>query len=167
MTEEPWDLVIGVVARPHGLRGEVLVESLSDFPERFAELVGQQVLLQSSQFCRKVQVLQVKWVSDRPCLKLDCSASREQAEGLRRAVLKIPERRAVTLQPGEYFWHQIVGLRVFNQAGEDLGKVTEVMRLPAHDVYVAERAMVPAVKEIVRVIDLESGTMTVDLPPEG
>jgi 16S rRNA processing protein RimM len=145
----------------------VLVKSLSDFPERFAELVGQQVLLESSEVCRKVQVLQVRWVSDRPCLTLDCSTSREQAEGLRQAVLKIPERRAVSLPPGEYFWHQIVGLRVFDQTGEDLGKVTEVMRLPAHDVYVAERAMVPAVKDIVKKIDLESGTMTVDLPPEG
>jgi 16S rRNA processing protein RimM len=144
----------------------VLVEPMTDFPERFADLIGQQVLLDANRTCAKALVIALKWVESRPCLKLDCAQTREQAEAFRGAVLKIPESRAVNLSAGEYFWHQIVGLRVVNRTGEDLGKITEVMRLPCHDVYVAERAMIPAVKEIVTDIDLESGTMTVDLPPE-
>lgn len=154
------------MARPHGLRGEVLVEPMTDFPERFADLIGQQVLLDGSASCTRARVLDLKWVDGRPCLQLDCAHAREQAEAFRGAVLKIPESRAVSLPAGEYFWHQIIGLRVMSKSGEDLGTVTEVMRLPCHDVYVAERAMIPAVKEIVKDIDLESGTMTVDMPPE-
>ena len=62
--------------------------------------------------------------------------------------------------------HELIGLRAITEDGRDLGEITEVLRSPANDVYVTESAMIPAVHEVVREIDLEKGRMIVALPEE-
>ena len=71
------------------------------------------------------------------------------------------------LPRGRYFVHQIVGLTVLDQHSAVVGRVRDVLKLPAHDVYVVEREgrelMIPAVREFVRGIDPESGIVRVHL----
>jgi 16S rRNA processing protein RimM len=62
--------------------------------------------------------------------------------------------------------HQIIGLRVFTEEGRDLGEITEVIRTGANDVYVTPSAMVPALRQVVREVDLERKRMLVALLPE-
>jgi len=97
-------------------------------------------------------------------LKLEGHEDRDAVEGLRRSLVKVRPSMAAPLPEGSYWVHQIIGLRVFTEEGRELGEVTEVVRSPANDVYVTESAMIPALREVIREIDLEGGRMVVALP---
>lgn len=144
----------------------VAAEVISDFPERFAQMAGQQVLLEGAEGARTVTVAQARASGRKAFLKFEGYDSPEEVEALRGAYVKVSSEQAVTLPQGEYFWHEIVGLRVVGENGEELGTVREILRTPAHDVYVTEKVMIPAVKEIVKQVNVAEGRMVVDLPPE-
>jgi 16S rRNA processing protein RimM len=100
-------------------------------------------------------------------LKLAGVDSREDAERLRGQILCVAEADAVQLPGGTYFWHQIVGLRVHSDEGEDLGLVAEIIPTGGNDVYVVRdggrEILLPAIKDVVREIDLAGGIMTVHM----
>ncbi len=143
----------------------VTAEVISDFPERFAALAGEEVLLESDAGSRTATVAEARASGRKAFLKFQGCESPQQAEAIRGAYVKVSQLQAVSLPEGSYFWHEIVGLQVVDQKGEDLGQITQVLRLPAHDVYITGKVMIPAVKQIVKAIDLAAGRMVVDLPP--
>ncbi len=163
--EEPWSLVIGRVTAPFGIKGEVRVRPETDFPERFEGLEEVCLELPSGEE-RVVGVVQARVTPKGVLLKLEGYGDREAVECLRRSFVKVRPSMAAPLPEGRYWVHEIIGLRVFTEEGRDLGEVTEVIRSPGNDVYVTESAMVPAVREIVREVDVEKGRMVVALPPE-
>jgi 16S rRNA processing protein RimM len=73
---------------------------------------------------------------------------------------------ALPLPEGSHYVHQIIGLRVFTTEGRDLGEISEVIQSPASDVYVTAQAMIPALRQVVKQIDLEGKRMIVSLPAE-
>lgn len=159
--QEPWSLIIGQVASTHGYQGEVKVEPLTDFPERFRDL--ERVCLQFPDGRESVLAVQsARLAGSRVILKFKQYESREAAAELKGALLKVKPSMAVQLPEGHYFFHQIIGLSVVTTRGEELGKITEVLHTGANDVYVTDQALIPATKEIVRKIDLEAGIMTVE-----
>jgi 16S rRNA processing protein RimM len=163
--EEPWSLVIGRVTAPFGIKGEVRVRPETDFPERFREL-GEVCLELANGEERVVRVAGARVTPKGILLKLEGCEDRDAVEGLRQALVKVRPSMAAPLPEGSYWVHQIVGLRVFTEEGEDLGEVTEVVRSAGNDVYVTPSAMIPAVRQVVREIDLEGGRMVVALPPD-
>jgi len=148
------------------VRGVVAAEVLSDFPQRFADMAGQEVLLESEKESRTATVVEASASGRRALLKFDGFESPEEAEAIRGAYVKVSESQAVSLPEGSYFCHEIVGLQVVGENGENMGQIQKVLRLPVHDVYVTDKVMIPAVKEIVKKIDLAAGRMVVDLPPQ-
>jgi len=157
--------VIGQVVAPFGIRGEVRVRPETDLPERFAQL--DRVCLELPGGEQRVLAVRRARVSPKGVLLLlEGCETRDQAAALRRAWVKIPEHMAAHLADGEYYVHHILGLRISTKKGRDLGEVIEVIRGPANDVYVTETAMIPALREVVREVDLERGRMVVHLPAE-
>jgi len=163
--EEPWDLVIGRVTAPFGVKGAVRVKPETDAPERFGELQEVALELPSGQELRR-GVRGARGTPKGVILELAGCDTREQAAGLRGAWIKIRQSMAIPLPKNSYWIHEIVGLRVVTMEGEDLGEVTEIIRAPGNDVYVTPRVMVPAVRQIVKEVDLAGGRLLVDLPPE-
>jgi 16S rRNA processing protein RimM len=88
------------------------------------------------------------------------------AESLRGAKLYTSKSAQVPLPEGEYYIDDIIGVSVTTSDGDDLGTIHEVLRSPANDVYVTERAMIPAVKEFVVSLDIKEKKMVVK-PVEG
>lgn len=86
---------------------------------------------------------------------------RNGAEALRGSLLSILASHAAPAEEGRYYAHQLEGLRVVDEAGADLGVMTAVLENPANDLWVVRAGnrdvLVPAVKEIVRDVDLEHG----------
>jgi 16S rRNA processing protein RimM len=143
----------------------VRVRPETDFPERFGDLDEVRLELPG----RGEQAFHVCRARITPrgiILALAECNDRDRAGELRGAWVKIKPSMAVPLPAGSYWVHEIVGLRVFTEGGDDLGEVTEVLRTPAHDVYVTPSAMIPAVRDMVRQVDLEKGKMVVSLPPD-
>jgi len=152
---------VGRIGAPHGLRGEVNVEPLTDFPERFDSgsrlwLDGAPRLVQGS-----------RWRGRQVLLKLEGVDSRTEAEALRGKELMAPQ--AQPLAAGRYYLHDVLGLRVEDEAGALLGRIEDVLSTGANDVYVVrgERGelLLPAIEDVVREVDVAGGRIVVALLP--
>ena len=141
-----------------GLAGAVRVEPLSDNPERL--LVGALLFLEGEDSPRAVRRYEPGGRS--PAVTLDGIETREGAESLIGRYLEV---EAEPLPEGTYYWHQLVGLRVTDEAGVSLGAVAEVFRAGENEVYRIEgpegELLVPGLREFVRSIDLGAQVMVV------
>jgi 16S rRNA processing protein RimM len=149
------------------VRGEVLVRPETDFPDRFARV--REVFL-----VRDDRVETIETNGQRPhrggvLLRLRGVETLDAAERLRGAAIAVARDALVPLGTDEFYIFDILGLTVRADDGRVLGTVTEVMRAPAHDVYVvrgdAGEVLVPALRTVVRRVDRTAGEMIVALPP--
>lgn len=163
--EEPWDLVIGRVTAPFGVRGAVKVKPETDDPARFCELEEVALELPSGQELHH-RVREARITPKGVVLQLAACENREQAAALRGAWIKIRQSMAIPLPRDSYWIHEIVGLQVVSVEGKHLGEVTEVIRAPGNDVYVTPQVMVPAVRQVIKQIDLDARRLVVDLPAD-
>jgi 16S rRNA processing protein RimM len=151
---------------PHGLRGELKVEPMSDNPDRFR--VGNQLLLGNESSNRPVQVLGSRPFKRSLLLVLSGVQDRSAAESLRDEYLLIPADQAMALDEHENYLHDLIGLAVETQEGRQLGRLQEVLGTGANDVYVVDgpdgELLVPALKDVVVKVDLQHRRMIVALP---
>jgi 16S rRNA processing protein RimM len=168
---EPQYLTVGRILRPHGVRGEVVLEVLTDFPEA---LPGKSVYLQAEteEAAREErQVEAVRWHRGRLLLRLAGATDRNSVEDLRGLLVQIDRGAAEPLAAGQYYHHQIVGLRVVGENGQALGRVTEILETGANDVYVVEtpeggELLLPAIRDVILRIDVEAGEITAHVMEE-
>jgi 16S rRNA processing protein RimM len=164
------DLVaIGAVVRPQGRKGEVLVEPLSDRPDRFPTL--RRAWLPDGRGGALEARVDACWPhKGRFVLKLRGVDSIDGAEALRGQELRIDEDALEPLPPGSYYHHQLRGLRVEDPSGRHLGTVEDLMDVGAAAPVLVVRGaggetLIPLAEEFVRSIDLARGLM-VALEPE-
>ena len=165
-----WDnlVTIGKCVKPHGLKGEIGVKPITDFPERFEQT---EVVFahQQKDPVKRLEIETVRTRSGGFLLRFKGIDSKEKAQALRGFFLAVPEDELVVLEEDE-FWHwELEGLKAFDPEGTELGVLKEVIESPAHDLYVIETKagtthLVPAVYEYVPEIDVESGKIVVILP---
>jgi 16S rRNA processing protein RimM len=148
---------VGRIVGARGLKGEVKVEILTDFIERLD--VGSRLRLKGNW----VTVDQARLQKDRLIMKLAGIDTIDQAEALQWEYLEAPADQRPELDEDEYVTAALVGLDVVTTSGESLGKVDDVLLMPAHDVFVVSGIMIPAVKRFVKEIDLPNRRITVEL----
>ena len=159
-------IVIGKIGAPHGVHGEMRVIPLTDFPERFQTLsqvyAGDELMDVEDCWYHKQFVI----------MKLKQCPHREAAAELTGRLLYVDKADAMPLEEGEYYTFDIIGLEVFDLEGNSLGHITEVLKTGSNDVYVASRKgqakqlMIPALKAVVKEIDVPGCRMVVDMPEE-
>lgn len=156
-------LAIGRVVRPHGVRGELLVDSLTDFPEHLAEV--ETVYLGDAAVPHTLAGARVHR-NQLLLLLADC-ANRDCAEQYRKQLVQIKTEAAAPLPPGRYYHHQLIGCRVFSDDGEDLGELTDILETGANDVYVVAtptgELLLPAISSVILNIDIEAKRVTAHL----
>jgi len=167
---EPSYLVIGQVLRPHGVRGDLRVKILTNYPNRLQQ--NQHVYLASPASPNRVQqylIERVRLHHGALLLKLADCEDRDAANELRNMLLQIPFKDAVSLDAGEHYSFQIVGLEVVTDTGVALGRVVEILETGANDVYVVTGSygelLLPAITDVILKLDLQDGRMTVHLIP--
>jgi len=162
-------ILVGVIARAHGLGGEVVVDSLSDAPDRFAP--GSAMTARLSSGATVTLVVEASRPFQRRLLvRFAGIATRSEAEGLRDADLTV-ERSAVRPHPaGLRYRFELIGLMARTRAGEPLGTVADVFSTGSNDVYVVRGSrgelLLPALPDVILEVDVPGGTMTV-APPAG
>ncbi len=171
--EGPGALLVGVVVRPHGLRGELVVEVRTDSPEeRFAPGT---VLVRAAADGAPLGALTVETSrphSGRLLVRFAEAVDRDAVEALRGARLLIDAAALPpTGDPDEFHVHQLVGLRAELVDGAVVGTVREVVHGPGGELLVLARpglpdALVPFVRDIVPTVDLDGGRVVLS-PPEG
>jgi 16S rRNA processing protein RimM len=158
-------LVVGRILGAAGLSGEVRAQILTDFPNRFQHLSA----IHLGDNLRPYRVESVKLDGATVILKLAGVDDPATAQALRNADLQVPIEEAVTLEPDQYYWHQIEGLEVWTDQGVVLGRVNEVLRTGSNDVYVvrtgARELLLPAIDEVIREVDLPNRRLVVHLIP--
>ena len=164
---------IGLIVGVHGIRGEVKVSPMTDFPERFRP--GAKVYLGSSDAATPTEQKNTLYVIEtaRPhkeniLIKFKSVPDRNAAELLRDQYLLIPEAEAMPLGANENYVHDLIGLAVETVDGRPLGRLVEVLFTKANDVYVARgpdgEVLLPALQSVVLNVDLAVGKMVVALP---
>lgn len=163
-------LTIGEIVGPHGVRGEIKVLPLTDFPERFFELDN--VKVRKGKLIRNFHVLNVRQHKNLFVFQFQEVQDRNQAEGLRHWELVIDLQAAVAPPEGQYYDYQLEGLEVYDVlAASVLGTIVEIMHLPANAVYRVEKPdgsslLIPALKQVVKRVDLDGRRMYIE-PMEG
>lgn len=165
----PQWLIVGRVGKPHGVHGGVLVEIITDFPERM--VAGLEVGLGPEEGPeRNIGVHSVRYHRGRWLIEWAGIRNREEVEGWRGLYLFLPEQSLDQLPEGYYYEHHLVGLECRSPDGEALGKITGLDLDPSQIRAIVRREnrefLVPWVPDIVRNVDLEEGVVTLD-PPSG
>jgi 16S rRNA processing protein RimM len=161
--ERAIDIVVGVIGRPHGVRGEVAVELRTDEPERrFAP--GQALREEGGN--RVFTVRSARDHAGRLLVRFAELADRAGAEAARGTLLiATVEADEQPAEQGEFYDRQLIGLRATTPDGAEVGRVGSVLHLPAQDVLEIEtaagRRLVPFVEALVPDVDLEAGRLTV------
>ncbi|PYQ08909.1 MAG: 16S rRNA processing protein RimM [Acidobacteria bacterium] len=161
-------VTIGRIVRPQGRKGEVVVEPLSDRPDRFPSL-RQAFVAGDSGAARPVQVRDAWPHKGRFVLKLEGVDSIDEAERYRGLDLRIPEEDLSALPEGSYYHHQLRDLRVEDAGGREVGRVEDVMKTGGEaDVLVVRGAngetLIPLADAFVRAVDLAGGRVVVLVP---
>ncbi len=158
-------MAVGRIVGAHGIRGEIKVKQLTDFPERFAP--GSLLYLEEEAFQREV-------IASRPhkgmfLVQLSGLSDRNAAERLRGKYLFIARDEAMALEEDEYYEDELIGLQVETMEGVILGELTEIIWTGANEVYIVQgpkgEVLIPAIAQVVQEVDLESGIMRVTLLP--
>ena len=156
-------IAVGRVVAPQGVRGEIKVEVMTDFPDRFSPqgviyIKGQAVTIERS-----------RWHRGRLILKLDTIDNVEDAEGLRGFYLEVPQSQLHPLPQGEYYQFQLLCLEVRTRSGEVLGRIARILSTGSNDVYVVPsqhaELLIPATEDVVKSVDLERGHIVIETIP--
>ncbi len=164
----PQFVAVGSITGAHGIRGEVKVQVLTDYPERFRP--GATMLIGTEGMARTMEIAAVRQHHQSLLVKFAAVDSRNVAETLVGLLLMIPEDQMMPLGEHENYAHDLLGLRVETSDGRYLGQVTDILATGANDVYVVSRpegqteVLIPALRDVVRAVDLSSGVMVVVLP---
>ncbi|AOS83604.1 16S rRNA processing protein RimM [Chlorobaculum limnaeum] len=150
----------GIVLKPKGLKGELKVKPVTDFPESFLKrreyYVGK---TPEAAVLRKV--VSAKLNQGFAWIVLEGAGSREAAEALAGCGLYVTGDALESLPDGRAYIHDLIGLDAFDEAEGRVGKISDVLQMPAHDVYEVDtgsgKVLVPAVEDFIIETDLEKG----------
>jgi 16S rRNA processing protein RimM len=163
-------IIVARTVRTRGLKGELVADLLTDFPERFeliSELAGTGPAGE-----RKQLKLESYWFqNDRVVLKFSGYDSVESAKSLIGYELGLPESERVQLAANEFYDWELEGCSVEIEPGSSIGKVREVMRTGGVELLVVQddsrrEHLIPMAQSIVVEIDLSRKKIRID-PPEG
>ena len=162
-------VAIARVVRPRGLKGEVVAEVLTDFPDRFEDVDAVTAVFPDGE--QRPLTLEKFWFqNDRVVLKFVGLDTVEAGETLRDSEICIPESEAVELDEDEFFDWELEGCRVETLDGTTLGTVKELMRPGGTELLVVEgdtkEYLIPFAESICVEVDTQNKLIRID-PPEG
>jgi 16S rRNA processing protein RimM len=163
-------IIVARAVRTRGLKGELVADILTDFPERFED-VSELTAVAAGRERKQVELENYWFQNDRMVLKFAGYDSIETAKALVGYEFGLPEAERVELDEDEYYDWELEGCSVENKLGESIGKVREVMRTGGVELLVIEdgtgrEVFVPMAESIVVDIDISQKKILID-PPEG
>ncbi|MBN2549466.1 MAG: 16S rRNA processing protein RimM [Anaerolineales bacterium] len=165
-TGEPVFLVVGKLRRPHGLGGEMIMEVITDFPERL--LSGVEVYVGEDH--RPIKIRSRRRYADGLLIAFDGYHDPESAGTLRNNLVYVRSIDRPPLPDGEYYHHQLLGLKVVTDDGHDLGILEQILDTGANEVYVVRpphgrEILLPAIESVILAINLKQGQMLIHAIP--
>lgn len=166
LEEEPVFVIIGKFRKPHGIRGEIRMTVLTDFPD----LIEKGMTIYLGEKYQPYTINGLRWKGEDLLVSLEEMPDRTAVEIFRNIMVSVKSEDIPEPDEGEYYLHQLIGMEVITDEGENLGKLTEVILTGANDVYLVsppqgKEILLPAIEEVILAINLEDQTMTVHIIP--
>ena len=163
--EDKTHIAVGKITQAHGMGGWLKVMPYSGIPQRFEAL---RTLYVDTDYGLQGYIVEDVNVQRKDVLlKLRNVDSRDDAQKLGRHDLLVPAEQAIELPENSYFVHDLIGIKVQNETGEDLGHIAEVLTNSGNDIYVVKKGeqelLIPAVEAFVKRVDIQQGRMVVEL----
>ena len=161
---EPEYLVVGFLRRPHGVKGEMLMDVRTDFPERLK--TGITVFVGDSY--QPMVIASHRAHASGMLLRFRGIKSPEDAGQYRNTRVYVRTADRPALPEGEYYYHQLIGLNVMTDEERELGVLVDILETGANDVYVVRNAdgnevLLPAIPSVILEIRLADRQMRVHL----
>ena len=162
--QPPNFLVVGRIVRPHGIRGGLVVEQLS----KLIQSIRPRMKIFLGDTTTPSIVTSIRLHRGRYLLAIEGCEDRDTAEQMRDAEIRLESGEVESLQEGEYYHWQLLGLSVCCEDGEVLGEIAEIVETGANDVFVVrnetgDEVLLPAIESVIRDVDLELGKVVVHL----
>lgn len=156
-------LAIGFLRRPHGVMGEMIMDLHTDFPERIKP--GRKVYLGAQHEAATLNSVRVH--GDSLLIKIRGCDTPEAVGKYRNTWVYVKSSEVPPLPEGQVYKYELIGLDVIDDAGNGLGKLTEILETGANDVYVVrddkKEILLPAIPEVILKIDMEEKVIRVHL----
>jgi len=161
----PVFLSIGKLQRTHGVKGELVMDVLTDFPEKivpgFTVFIGKKN--------QPYKISSTRPAADKVLISFEGLVDCDQASILRNQYVYIKSEDANQLPEGEFYHHEIIGMNVIEENGNLVGIVKEILETGANDVYIIEgvdgkEILIPAIRSAVLSIDRQDRKMVVRIP---
>lgn len=157
-------LQVGIISSTHGVRGEVKVFPTTDDVKRFRRL--KEVILDTGKENLVLEIEGVKFFKQFAILKFKGYDNINDIEKYRGKSLFVTRENAVRLKKDEYFIADLLGIKVLNEDGSELGVLQDVIETGANDVYQIKMTdgrelLLPAIRQCVLEVDVEAGFMKV------
>jgi 16S rRNA processing protein RimM len=164
--QPPEYLVVGRVARPHGVRGALVVEPSSKVIESLRP--GSIVFLGDSEHAFTIE--NIRPHHKRFLVTLDGIADRDEAEQYRELDVRLSFEDSEPLTEHEYYYWQILGMQVITDEEEQLGEVVDIIETGANDVYLVRdeqgtELLIPAISDVILEVNLEASVLSIRLLP--
>ena len=161
---EPEFLAVGKVGRTHGLRGELWMNIYTDFPERLES--GKSVFLGRRHEEKIIASFKVSGV--RALIHFKNVHTPEEADKYKNQIIYVRQETLPELPDGEYYHHDLIGLRVQDENQKYLGILSDIITTGANDVYIIKdpsdektEILIPAILDVILKVDLQTGIMVV------
>ncbi|MCE1254430.1 MAG: ribosome maturation factor RimM [Anaerolineae bacterium] len=153
---EPLFLAVGKLRRPHGIHGEIIMEILTDFPER----LGKGKTLYVGEEHESLKLAGARGHDQALLLTFEGFDSPESIGRLRNQIVYVSAKNLPELPEGRYYIHQIINMTVKDEDGQILGTVADVLQTGANDVYVVKtpqggELLLPVIESVIVEIDPE------------
>ena len=158
------NLEIGQIVNTFGIKGFVKVNPFVDDISRYDDL--EKVYVKRNKELKEMEVEEVKYHKNMVLLKFKGVDKVEDAELLRNSYLEVDRENAIELQEGEYFIVDLLGLDVFTEEGQVLGKLEDIFNTGSNDIYVVKddlgkQVLLPAISDVIKSINIEEGKIIV------
>lgn len=157
---------IGIITSTHGVRGEVKVFPTTDDARRFKRL--KDLIVDTGKEQVTLEIEGVKFFKQFVILKFRGIDTINDVEKYRKSTLLVPRKNAVRLNRDEYFVADLMGLKVRDEDGSEIGVLRDVMETGANDVYIIDlydgrELLLPAIKQCVLEVDVEEGFIRIHI----
>jgi 16S rRNA processing protein RimM len=159
-------IIIGRIVKPFGVKGEMKIEPMTDFPARFTGLRSVHLVSPANKdtIC---EIQAVRYAGGAPYIRFSGFDTPEKAKALNGWFIKVPEEEAVPLPEGTYYWFELLGMEVVSESGETLGSIVDIFETGSNDVYVVKHGRkevyVPATREVIKQVDRKEKRMVIHL----
>jgi 16S rRNA processing protein RimM len=157
-------IAIGRISKPIGTQGEVKVFPLTDDKQRFIGLQSVWVG-HNAERVEQRDIRTVRIDAKQVVINLDGIETLQEARKFQNKYLFVPKEQTIKLHTGSYFMDEVIGCEVVTEEQMKVGIVTDLLSLPANDVWVVRNGtkefLIPAVKAIIRKVDVKMKRITI------